>query len=156
MEAYIREQETFVERLKALGRVYDGPQKAMQLLGGLHSRFNGQKDIYMVLEKPYDELISVLKSVGIQSHSSGTSGGPQTPKIPRANATQKKKETPKERPQYCYNCGDGGHTPGQCPLEILKTSDGQIISRCYNCKEAGHSVKECPKPKVPRKITAPK
>ena len=153
MESFIREQEGFVERLSALGRIYDGPQKSMQLLGGLHSRFNGQKEIYMALEKPYEELISILKSVGIQSQVAGGSG---PPRVPRANPTVVKKEAKKEKAQYCYNCGDAGHTPRQCHLEILKTQDGQIISRCYNCKDIGHSAKDCPKPKVPRKTTGPK
>ena len=125
----------------------------MQLLGGLHSRFNGEKDIYMALKKPYDELISVLKSVGIQARTPGGSG---LAKVPRANVTQKKKLTAKVKPHYCDNCGDSGHTPGQCHLEILNTADGQIISRCYNCNDIGHSVKDSPKPKVLRKVTAPK
>ena len=153
MESYIREQESFVERLKALGREYDDPQKSMQLLAGLHSRFAAQRDLYTALEKPYEELVSILKSVGIQTQAASGSGGSKTP---HSHLTQKKKEVKKEKPEYCYNCGDGGHTPGACPLEILKTPDGLIISRCYNCKDPGHSMRDCPKARQPRKLTPPK
>jgi hypothetical protein len=138
LEQYIREEEDFRERLKALGKDFGEDMRVHYLTKGLNPKYKIQAGLYKSIGKGYDWMVAEFRSMALQDGKQPRAGNPQ------ANfADQRKKKGGKR----CFKCGDLGHSPTTCDAPILYDSNKQILSLCFNCREHGHIARECPKKK---------
>jgi hypothetical protein len=136
LEQYIREEEDFRERLKALGKDFGEDMRVHYLTKGLNQTFIVQARLYKSIGKSYDWMVAEFRSMALQEEK--RPGGSK----PQANVTGQR---PKQRPQKrCYKCGDH-HSSTTCSAVVVYNADKTIKPLCFNCREHGHYAKDCPK-----------
>jgi hypothetical protein len=153
MEQYIREEEEFVEKLKALGRTFGNDLEGLRshfFIKGLHARYEQTAHLYELMEKPYEEIISHFRSFSLQKEGKR---GQQTKPEAHASASgvgRKKKGAggAKAMPKRCFKCGELGHLPSVCSVVLPLDADNKPMALCFNCKEHGHLSTDCPKKKA--------
>jgi hypothetical protein len=151
MDQYIREEEEFVERLKSLGKTFGDDLDGLQVfffMKGLHSRYEMQAEVYSLMEKPYDDVVSHFRSLSIQkegkkltkpeAHASSAS-------IPNGGRKKGKAGAKPPRTTLCSKCGQSGHQAHTCNAVVPLDADGKAVPICFYCKERGHIATVCPK-----------
>jgi hypothetical protein len=135
LEQYIREEEDYRERLKALGKDFGEDMRVHYLTKGLNPKYKLQAGLYKSIGKSYDWMVAEFRSMALQEGKQPRAGNPQ------ANYTDQRKKKIKR----CFKCGESGHSPSTCSATVLYDSNKQILPLCFNCREHGHLAKECPK-----------
>jgi hypothetical protein len=155
MEQYIREEEEYVERLKALGRTFGNDLDGLRVhffIRGLHSRYEMQAEMYSLMEKSYDDIVSHFRSVSLQKE--GKKGAKPEANASASGGGKKKGKPGATKLKRCHKCGLTGHLPSVCTVEVPVDEDGNPIPICYYCKERGHISVVCPR-KGKQGATAP-
>jgi hypothetical protein len=154
LEEYLREHERLYVQLKAIGHTYDEEMRRMLLLGSLNKEYKVESRIFQHIGRPYNVIVANLRQVASQiesnrqsGHSTGSGSGSGTGGKKESNHTDradkaggKKKFVPVIK---CYNCGQTGHKPAECPHEIKKNEDGSFVPLCFKCKKHGHKSADC-------------
>jgi hypothetical protein len=156
LEEYLQQHERCYIQLKAIGHVYDDDFRRMLLLSGLNERFAMEGKMFMQMGRPFQVVVANLRQSASQMEFGGKhqkdSGGTQ------ANSAQTGRRSGTSRGSgggsggsqkpgkgfKCFNCGDQGHRPSECPHTLKRKADGSYEQLCYSCKKPGHRSSDCP------------
>jgi hypothetical protein len=156
LEEYLQQQERYYIQLKAIGHVYDEEFRKMLLLSGLNERFAMESKLFMHMGRPFQVVVANLRQAASQMEIGGRphreSGAPQAnsaraagkPAHPKGSGGESGGGAKSGKGFKCFNCGDHGHRPTECPISRIRKADGSYETLCYSCKKPGHRSSECP------------